>query len=344
ALQRVHTSRSIGFSCRHSSSKSPSQPASLVTRPDHTGNLRSSGSSPLFPVIRTLTASCAESLSAQSSAASAGPTISTSPPDLNSTAGIGSGSGSAAAAMSAAILGVASACVAFPPCIHPACSRTLTKRIGFESASSPNSAASCVQATSSSSAAPSAAWNAAASLRHSWSCTTSGSAAPSAADSALASSPTVWLQLQTLSVLLARLILLRLPLWLLVLGLLLLLREEHGAHLVERGEELGRDRLGAGPVARERLEQVGQLEVRVGEHLLQRDAAQRVVDLRMHEVAEVGLGGERLHRRQRRRGQRVERLLLLERRLFFRRLRGRFALHARPAREKGFPVLAHQTR
>ena len=48
------------------------------------------------PVISTLTSSWPDSRSAQSSAAAAGPMISTCPADLNSTAGAGSGSGSAA--------------------------------------------------------------------------------------------------------------------------------------------------------------------------------------------------------------------------------------------------------
>src|SRR6187431_2517609 len=125
--------------------------------------------------------------------------ISTWPCDLNSTAGAGSGSGSAAIASSAAIFGVDFSAD------QPASSRTLTKRIGF-SASSENSVASCVQATITSSAPPSAAWNALASRRHSSWCTWSGASVFRAAASALASSATVRLQLQTLSVLPARLI------------------------------------------------------------------------------------------------------------------------------------------
>src|SRR3954466_3292765 len=252
ALQRVQTSRSIGFSCCHSTSKSPSHPESFVTRPDHTGYLRSSGSSPLLPETSTLTASCDERRSAQSSAASAGPMMRSSPSDLKSTAGIGSGSGSVAMATSAAILGIA--CVPRAP--QPACSRTLTNFTGFfDSASSPKSAASCVHATITSSPAPRAAWNAAASLRDSGACTAIGSAAPSAAESALASIATVRLQLQTLSVLASRLIVFRFCLcFLLLFGFFLRLREEHRARLVERGEKLGGDRLAHGPVARERLE------------------------------------------------------------------------------------------
>ena len=130
-----------------------------------------------------------------------------SPPDLNSTAGAGSGSGSAAMATSAAIFGVAS--VDRTP--QPACSRTFTNFKSARSASSPKSVASCVHATITS-PSPSAAWNAAASLRQSCSWTTSGSLDFNAAASALASIPTVRLQLQTLSVLPARLILLCFPL------------------------------------------------------------------------------------------------------------------------------------
>jgi len=40
-LQRVHTSRSIGFSCSHSTSKAPSHPETRSGFPDHTGKLRS---------------------------------------------------------------------------------------------------------------------------------------------------------------------------------------------------------------------------------------------------------------------------------------------------------------
>ena len=53
---------------------------------------------------------------------------------------------------------------------------------------------------------PTAAWNAPASLRQSSWCTVSGSPDLSAAASAFASSASVWLQLQTLSVLPSRLI------------------------------------------------------------------------------------------------------------------------------------------
>src|SRR5688572_29338801 len=208
ALQRVHTSRSIGLSCRHSTSKAPSQPESAVTCPDQTGNLRSSGSSPEASVISTFTSSWPERRSAQSSAAAAGPTTSTCPLELNSTAGAGSGSGSAASATSAAIFGVDFSAD------HPPSSRMLTKLIfAVDSpASSRNRVASCVQATMTSSAPPRAAWNAPESLRHSSWCTASGSPDLSAAASALASSASVRLQLQTLSVLPSRLIVFRFPL------------------------------------------------------------------------------------------------------------------------------------
>ena len=107
ALQRVQTSRSIGFSWRHSTSKAPSQPDRPVTLPDQTGYLRSSGSSPAAGSDQHASLPAAPtSRSAQSSAAAAGPMTSTWPCDLNSTAGAGSGSGSAAIAISAAILGV----------------------------------------------------------------------------------------------------------------------------------------------------------------------------------------------------------------------------------------------
>ena len=37
ALQRVQRSRSIGFACRHATSKAPSQPVIPVTSPENTG-------------------------------------------------------------------------------------------------------------------------------------------------------------------------------------------------------------------------------------------------------------------------------------------------------------------
>src|SRR5688572_9742044 len=194
ALQRVHTSRSIGFSWRHSTSKAPSQPERPVTLPDQTGYLRSRGSSPPPAVTSTLTSNCPDRRSAQSSAAAAGPITRTWPCDLNSTAGAGSDSGSAAIAISAAIFGVD-----FSP-DHPPSSRMLTNLMLF-CAISVNSAATWVQATVTSSPLPSAAWNAPMSLRHSSWCTASGSDFNAAA-SAFASSGMVRLQLQTLSILL----------------------------------------------------------------------------------------------------------------------------------------------
>src|SRR6202008_2331488 len=170
------------------------------------------------------------------------PTMSTSPADLNSTAGAGSGSGSAAIATSAAILGVASA----PRALQPPSSRTFTNLTlacaRACSASSPKSVASCVQATITSGSV-SAAWNAAASLRQSWSCTASAAPPFSAAASAFASTAMVRLQLQTLSVLPSRLIRLRFPLVFLRLRLgrrlLVLLGEEQRARLVQRREPTG---------------------------------------------------------------------------------------------------------
>src|SRR5947207_7246365 len=284
ALQRVQTSRSIGFSCRHSTSKAPSQPESALTFPDQRGNLCSSGTSPL-PVSSTLTSSWPDNRSAQSSAASPGPITRTWPPDLNSTAGAGAGSGNAAIATRAAIFGVARA----PSADQPACSRRFTNLIFDSGASSPKSGASWVQATMSSSEAPSADWNAPTSLRQSWCCTLTGSPDFSAAPSALTSSATVRLQLQTLSVLPSRLIVfgffldcvLRARL---VFFLLLVLVEDQRARLVERRQHLLGNRLAAGPVAGIRFERIGRIEMRIAEKLLQRGAAQLVLDLRMHEA------------------------------------------------------------
>src|SRR5882672_4839008 len=126
--------------------------------------------------------------------------ISSSPPDLYSTFGTGSGSGSAAAASSAAILGVA----LLPSADQPAASRMLTKRNSALApalcATSLNSGASWVQATSSS-ASPSEPCSRAISLRHSSVCTVSGAADFNAAASAPASSAIVLLQLHSFSVL-----------------------------------------------------------------------------------------------------------------------------------------------
>src|SRR3954447_26608096 len=341
ALQRVHRSRSIGFSCCQLTSNAPSQPASLVTRPDQTGYFRSSGSSPARPLMSTLTASCPARRSAQSSAASAGPMISTSPADLNSTAGVGSGSGNAAIAISAASFGVA--CSAFAP--QPPCSRTLTNlrlvRAPACSASSPKRAASCVQATITSSPAPSAAWNAAASLRQSCSCTTSGAPLFNPLASAAASTATVRLQLQTLSVLPSRLILLffsqsfliRALSYLRLGGVRFRLCKKQPARLVERREHLLRYRFADRPVARIGFERIRHIEVRIVEQLLERQPSQLVLHLRVHEEREIGLRRQALDRRHGGRGCLV---------FLFRRRR--FALQPRPAREKGFFVLRHYTR
>src|SRR5438034_11055576 len=139
-LQRVHTSRSIGFSCSHSTSNAPSQPETRSGFPDHTGKLRSAGSSPpVPPVIKTLGVRTPVRRPAHSRAAIEGPMIRTWPPDLYSTLGTGPGSGSAAAASSAAIFGVA----CLPSADQPAISRMLTKRSSAldpaASASSPKS-------------------------------------------------------------------------------------------------------------------------------------------------------------------------------------------------------------
>src|SRR6185503_10320113 len=242
--------------------------------------------------MRTLTSCCSARRSAQSSAAAPGPMISTCPADLNSTAVAGSGSGSAAIATSAAIFGMV---LARSP-DQPACSRTLTNcSFAWEpapAASSPNSGASCVQATITS-LSPSAAWNAPASRRQSWSWTCRGSFSFSAEASAFASSATVRLQLQTLSVLPSRLIgvlLFGFRLVLLFLGFLLffLLVEVQDLRLVEGREQIRRDRLGDSPVSGERLERVRDVEVRIDEELLQRRATQGVLDLRLHERREVG--------------------------------------------------------
>src|SRR5262245_23873583 len=271
------------------------------------------------------------------------------PEDLNSTAGAGCASGSAAIAMSAAILGV----VFFASGDQPACSRTLTKRsLATEAAlevaaSSPKSGASWVQATITSSACPSADWNAPASLRQSWWCTDSGSPALSAAPSALASSATVRLQLQTLSVFPSSVIVFRFGFLFLarnglrarrffLLFFLFVLVEDERARLVERRQHLLRNGLAAGPVARIRLERIGHVEVRIAEQLLQRHAAQGVVDLRMHEAGEVRLRREFVHGRKSGCGGFF--FCFLFRFLFFLRQVLRLVLEAGPAVEK--PLLA----
>src|SRR6185503_4636629 len=243
-----------------------------------------------------------------------------------STDGTGSGSGSAAIARSAAIFGVDFSAD------QPASSRIFTNLTGF-AAISEKSAASCVHATMTSSLLPSAAWNAPASLRQSWSCTLSGAPMPSAAASAFASSGTVRLQLQTLSVLLSRLIRLgflfrrgsrRLGFFLFFF--LFLVAEKQRLRLVQRRQHLLGHRLADGPVARKRLERIGGVEVRIAEELLQRHAPQRVFHFRVHEAGKVGLGRERLDRRQRRRGL----PLLLDRQVLL------LLLEPRPPAEKGF--------
>src|ERR1700674_3310369 len=127
ALQRVQTSRSIGFSWRHATSNAPSQPRTDSTLPEYTEYARSCGSS--LPaarlVISTVTARWVRKRSAHESAAAAGPMINNCPPDLKLTRGTGCGSGSTAAAIRAAILGIA----LVASLDHPALSRTLTKRI-----------------------------------------------------------------------------------------------------------------------------------------------------------------------------------------------------------------------
>src|SRR5258706_5528726 len=203
ALQRVQSSRSIGFSWRHSTSNAPSQPDTRSGLPDQIGTLRSAGSSPpSWPVISTLVFRFWFSFNFkhQKRAAEEGAISSNSRPDLYSTVGPGCGSGSAAAASSAAIFGVA----ALPSADQPAASRMFTKRNSAVEpalcASSLKSGASWVQATSSS-ASPSEPCRRAASLRHSSVCTVSGASDFNAAASAAASSAIVLLQLQSFRVL-----------------------------------------------------------------------------------------------------------------------------------------------
>src|SRR6185295_2172150 len=306
-----------------------------------------------------LTSNCSARRSAQSSAAAAGPTISTWPADLNSTAGAGSASGSAAIATSAAIFGI----VLLRSPDQPACSRTLTN-CSFDcepalAASSPNNAASWVQATITS-VSPSAVWKAFATRRQSWSCTCNGAFSLSAEASAFASSATVRLQLQTLSVLPSRLIVLLFdlvcqlvfrPVFRLLFGRLLrlslrflrfmLLVEQQNLRLVERRQHLGRNRVGDIPVPGIRLEGVGNVEMRMtAEQLLQRRATQIVLDLGLHEPGEVRFARERLDRRQRLRFRRRRRLLFLDR-LLRRLFRGKLVLvlEARPAAKE---ILGHR--
>src|SRR5437588_2597807 len=332
-LQRVHTSRSIGFSCSHSSSKAPSHPDTRTGLPDHTGKLRSAGSSPPSSrVMRTLGCRLAENLFAHCRAAVEGPMTSTWPPDLYSTLGTGSGSGSAAAASSAAIFGVACP----PSADQPAASRMLTKRSSAldpaASASSPKSGASCVQPTSSV-CSPSAAWNCPASFRHSSVCTWSALPDFNADPSAAASSEIVLLQLQSLSVLSFIDIVLRL---FLLRRLLLLLRPRHEQRLpgvLQPRQQLLGNRLRLGVIVDIGVEAVHHVEARIGKQLLQRRALHAFLDLRVHERLEIGFEREAVERRELRRQFLGNGLL-----------RGRLALQARPAPEKVPPFVAHQLR
>ena len=122
APQRVHKSRSMGFSCVHSISNAPSQPAIRTRLPDSTAKLRSAGNSasPLLSVASTVTPSWPLSTLAQCSAGCSGPTISSWPSERYETAGTGSGSGKAAAASSAAIFGVPAFACADQPVISGA--------------------------------------------------------------------------------------------------------------------------------------------------------------------------------------------------------------------------------
>src|SRR5256885_1781466 len=332
-LQRVHTSRSIGFSCSHSTSKAPSQPETRSGFPDHTGKLRSAGSSPPIPlVIKTLGVRTPARRPAHSRAAIEGPMTRTWPPDLYSTLGTGSGSGSAAAASSAAIFGVA----CLPSADQPAISRMLTKRSSAldpaAPASSPKSGASCVQPTRSDSS-PSAAWNCPASLRHSSVWMGSGVPVFNADARACASSAMVLLQLHSLSVLsfidiVFRLFFLR--------RLLLLLRPRRQQRLPgmrQLREQLLANRLRLRVIVDVGVEAVHDVEARIGEQLLQRRALHAFLDLRVHERLEIGFEREAVERRELRR-------LLLGNWL----LRSRLALQPRPAPEKVLLPVAHQPR
>src|SRR5712664_2055442 len=332
-LQRVHTSRAIGFSCSHSTSKAPSQPDTRSGFPDHTGKLRSAGSSPPIPcVIKTLGVRTPAKRPAHSRAATEGPMTSTWPPDLYSTLGTGSGSGSAAAASSAAIFGVA----CLPSADQPAISRMLTKRSSAldpaASASSPKSGASCVQPTRSDSS-PSAVWNCPASLRHSSVWSVIGLPYFKAAPRASASSGIVLLQLQSLSVLSFIAIVFRL---FLLCRRLLLLRLRHQQRLpgvLELRQQLLGNRLRLRVIVDVGVEAVHDIEARIGEQLLQRRALHAFPDLRVHERLEVGFEAEAVERREL--GCRV---------LNHRLLRSRLMLATRPAPQEVFLVLAHQLR
>src|SRR4051812_3046924 len=244
------------------------------------------------------------SFSAQESAAAEGPMISSPPADWYSTFGTGSGSGRAAAASSAAIFGVA--CFASED--QPPASRMFTKlSAALESAaraSSEKSGASCVQATRTS-ASPSERWKLAASLRQSSVCTVTGDPDFRAAASAAASSGIVLLQLQSFRVLCWIDILPRLfgrlrfvgRFCVRVRGVLGVLRrwrrrEQLLAHFLDPREEPFGERLLLRVVVDVGVEAVHDVEVRIGEELLQRRALHRVLDLGMHECLEVRLEGQ----------------------------------------------------
>src|SRR3989441_7447599 len=332
-LQRVHTSRSIGFSCSHSTSKAPSQPETRSGFPDHTGKLRSAGSSPPVPcVIKTLGVRTPAKCPAHSRATAEGPMTRIWPPDLYSTLGTGSGSGSAAAASSAAIFGVACP----PSADQPAISRMLTKRSSAldpaASASSPKSGASCVQPTRSDSS-PSAAWNRPASLRHSSVWMGSGVPVFSADARACASSAMVLLQLQSLSVLSFIAIVLRL---FLLRRLLLLLRprcQQRLPGVLQLPQQLLGNRLRLGVIVDIGVEAVHDVEARIGKQLLQRRALHAFLDLRVHERLEIGFEREAVERRE------LGRFFLGNR-----PFRGRLPPQPPPTPEKVLLPVAHQPR
>src|SRR6266850_1855440 len=332
-LQRVHTSRSIGFSCSHSTSKAPSQPETRSGFPDHIGKLRSAGSSPPIPcVIKTLGVRTPAKRPAHSRAATEGPMTRTWPADLYSTLGTGSGSGSAAAASSAAIFGVACP----PSADQPAISRMLTKRSSAldpaASASSPKSGASCVQPTRSDSS-PSAAWNCPASLRHSSVWTVIGLPDFNADPSAAASSGIVLLQLQSLSVLSFIDIVFRLFFLRRLLLLFRLTLEQRLPGMLQLREQLLANRLRLGVIVDVGVEAVHDVEARIGEQLLQRRALHAFLDLRVHERLEVGFEREAVERRELGRFLRGNGLL-----------RSRLALQPRPTPEKVLLAVVHQLR
>src|SRR5687768_7248204 len=253
--------------------------------------------------MSTLGSSAPARRCAQSSAAAEGPMTSTCPPELYSMLGTGAGSGSAAAAISAAIFGVA----CLPSADQPAVSRMLTKRSSaFDcaaAASSPKSAASCVQATSNSASPPSASWKLPACLRHNSVC--SAIAAPdfSAAASAAASSCIVLLQLQSLSVLFSIAIGFGFGLGRLCgrlrafLGLRLR-GKKRAARVVQRLQHLLRNALVLGVVVDVGIEAVHHVEARVVQQLLQRRALDAFLHVGAQEGAEVRFEGQAVDGRQ----------------------------------------------